>query len=434
MDAEAQKNLIDYLRIDTSNPPGNESNGARFLQQLLAKDGIHAQLAGAAGRESVYARLSSGTNEKALLLLHHIDVVPVVASEWTKPPFGGVVDGGYIWGRGALDIKSLGIAELMSVLELKRRNVALTRDVIFLGVADEEMGGANGAKALLDAHPELFANVGYVLNEGGTNETIVDRVPFWGIEVQQKLPLWLRLHAKGSAGHSAVPPDDGGALVHLVHAVDAVSRMQAPYRVTPDVARFFHDAAATRNDERGAMLRDIEHAVTSPRFEKVLSTSYRSLLRDTIAITHMTGGTTVNSIPANASADVDIRLLPDEKSDDMLQRVRDAAGKEASVEVLLDAQPVAASSIDTDLYRLLEHDLQAEAPGSRVTPIVSPGASDSRFFRARGITAYGIAPFKVNAYDAGTVHGNDERIRTQFFLEGVRLTRKIVSDFCARTQ
>jgi len=434
LDAEAQKNFIDYLRIDTSNPPGRESNGARFLQQLLAKEGIRAQLAGAPGRESVLARLSSGTNEKALLLLHHIDVVPAVASEWTKPPFGGAVDGGYIWGRGALDIKSLGIAELMSIIELKRRNVPLARDVIFLGVADEEMGGSGGVKMLLEKNPELFANVGYVLNEGGTNETIVDRVPFWGIEVQQKLPLWIRLHAKGSAGHSAVPPDDGGALVHLVRAVDAVSRIATPYRVTPDVARFFHDAGATRNDERGAMLRDIENAVKSPRLESVLSTSYRSLLHDTVAITHIDGGTTINSIPANATADVDIRLLPDAKSDDMLQRVRDAVGKEADVEVLLDAQPVAPSSIDTDLYHLLERDLKAEAPGSRVTPIVSPGASDSRFFRARGIVAYGIAPFKVNAYDAGTVHGNDERIRTRFFLEGVRLTRRIVSDFCARAQ
>jgi acetylornithine deacetylase/succinyl-diaminopimelate desuccinylase-like protein len=434
LDAEAQKNFIDYLRIDTSNPPGNESSGARFLQQLLAKEGIPAQLVGAANRESVYARLSSGTNEKALLLLHHIDVVPVVAGEWTKPPFGGAVDGGYIWGRGALDIKSLGIAELMSVIELKRRNVPLARDVIFLGVADEEMGGLAGAKALLETHPELFANVGYVLNEGGTNETIVDHVPFWGSEVQRKLPVWIRLHAKGSAGHSAVPPDDGGALVHLVHAVDGVSRIPTPYRVTPDVARFFHDAAATRNDERGAMLRNIESAVNSSRFERVLSTSYRSLLHDTIAVTHISGGTTINSIPANATADIDIRLLPDERSDEMLQRVRDAVGKDATVEVLLDAQPVAPSSIDTDLYRLLERDLKSEAPDSRVTPIVSPGASDSRFFRARGIVAYGIAPFKVNAYDAGTVHGTDERIRTQFFLEGVRLTRRIVSDFCARAK
>ena len=191
LDAEAQKNLVDYLRIDTSNPPGHETDAPATVA------GRFAELVGSdMQRMSVYARLSSGTNEKALLLLHHIDVVPAVLTEWTKPPFGGTIDGGYIWGRGALDMKSIGIAELMAFIELKRRNVPLKRDVIFLGVADEEMGGAKGTKWLLDTRPDLFANVGYVLNEGGYNDTIVDRVSFWGIEVQQKLPLWIRLQSK----------------------------------------------------------------------------------------------------------------------------------------------------------------------------------------------------------------------------------------------
>src|SRR5205085_2905452 len=220
------------------------------------------------------------------------------------------------WGRGALDIKSLGIAELMALVDLKRRNVPLARDVIFLAVADEEMGGANGAKLLLESHPELFANAGYVINEGGFNETIVDHVAFWGIEVQQKLPLWIRLHAKGEAGHSAQPSDDGGAIVHLVRALDAVSHIARPYRITPDVEHFFHDDGATRNDERGEVLRNIEHELASPRLEHVLSSSYRSLLRDTIAVTRVSGGTSINSIPANAAAEIDIRLLPDETHDE----------------------------------------------------------------------------------------------------------------------
>jgi len=435
LDAEARTNFINYLRIDTSNPPGNETAGARFLQQLLTKEGIAAQLAGSdPKRQSVYARLRSGTNSKALLLLHHIDVVPAVTNEWTKPPFGGTMSGGYIFGRGALDIKSLGIAELMAMIELKRRNVPLTRDVVFLGVADEEMGSEQGMKALLASRPDLFANVGYVLNEGGYNETIVDRVAFWGIEVQQKVPLWIRLHAKGAAGHSAAPPDDGGTLVHLVRAVDAVSRIPTPYRVTPEVTRFFHDAGAARSDERGEVLRNIENELASPRLERLLTSSYRALLRDTIAVTRISGGSSINAIPANASADIDIRLLPDAKSEDMLQRVRDAVGKNAEVEVLIAAESSPASSADSDLYRVLENDLKADEAGSRVAPIVGAGASDSRFFRSRGVVAYGIAPFKVNYYDAGTAHANDERIRATFFVEGVRLTRRIVSDFCARAK
>src|SRR6266566_8114561 len=165
---EAEADLIAYLRIDTSNPPGNETAGARFLQQLFAKEGIETRLVGSnPARQSIYARLNSGSSEKALLLLHHIDVVPVVMNEWSKPPFSGLRSGGYIWGRGALDIKSLGIAEAMAMLDLKRRHAPLKRDIIYLGVADEELGGLNGCKELLEKHAELFSNVGFVLNEAG---------------------------------------------------------------------------------------------------------------------------------------------------------------------------------------------------------------------------------------------------------------------------
>jgi acetylornithine deacetylase/succinyl-diaminopimelate desuccinylase-like protein len=435
LDVEAREALTAYLRIDTSNPPGNESAGAKFLQQLLVRNGIPAQLIGTdPRRQSAYARLRSGTNEKALLLLSHIDVVPAAANEWTKPPFAGVVEQGYIWGRGALDIKSLGIAEAMAMIELKRTNAALARDVIFLATADEEAGGLRGAKELLDTRRELFENAGYVLNEGGYNETVVDRVVFWGIEVQQKVPLWLRIHAKGATGHAAAPPDDGGSVAKLVRALDAVEKIETPYRVTPDIERYFHEAGAARKDERGEVLRNVENEIHGGRIARVLTPAYRALLHDTIALTHVAAGTSTNSIPASAVADVDIRLLPDETHDAMLQRVREAAGANGEVEVLLTSEPVAATSSDTDLFRLLEQKMEADEPGSRVAATVGAGTTDSRYFRSHGIVAYGIAPFKVNYYDAGTIHGNDERIRTQFFAEGTRLIRTIVSAFCARAK
>ncbi len=433
LDRDARDAFISYLKIDTSNPPGGETPGARFLQQLLQREGIRAQLVGSnPQRQSVYARLRSGSNEKALLLLHHIDVVPAVASEWTKPPFGGTVAGGYIWGRGALDIKSLGIAGAMSLIDIKRRNLPLRRDVVFLGVADEEAGGLNGCRELLEKHPEIFENVGFVLNEGGYNETIVDRVTFWGIEVQQKVPLWLSLHAKGTPGHAAAPPDGGGTLAKLVAALAAVEQISTPYRLTPDAEAFFHAAGAARKDERGEVLRNIAAEMSGDRFERVLTPSYRSLLRDTVTITRVAGGSSVNSIPANAVADIDIRLLPDERSEPMVQRVRDAVGKNADVEVLLAGAPVPTTATDTELFTTLERIMKKEAPGSLVAPIVGAGTTDSRFFRMRGIVAYGVAPFKVNYYDSGTVHGNDERIRAGFFTEGVRLLREIVIDFCER--
>ncbi|HEX3067541.1 MAG TPA: M20/M25/M40 family metallo-hydrolase [Thermoanaerobaculia bacterium] len=433
---EAEAALIGYLRIDTSNPPGNETAGARFLQQLLLKEGIDAKLIGAdPNRQSVYARLASGTNEKALVLLHHIDVVPVVASQWTKPPFAGIRSDGYLWGRGALDVKSLGIAELMAFVDLKRRHLPLRRDVIFLAVADEEMGGLHGCKEILEQNPQLFANTGFVLNEGGYNETIVDHVSFWGIEVQAKVPLWLRITMKGTAGHSASPPDDGGALAKLVRALDAVQRIPTPYRLTPAVMRAFHAAGKARQDERGEVLRGIAEPVDRARVDRVLSPGYRSLLRDTIAITRVAGGNAINALPASAVADVDIRLLPDETTATMIEKVKMALKPEGgALQILLAAEPVPDSPSDTPSFRMLAATMADSEPGSIVGPIVTAGTTDSRYFRGRGIVAYGIAPFKVNYYDADTVHGNDERIRARFFSEGVRLMRRIVDGFCAKPQ
>jgi acetylornithine deacetylase/succinyl-diaminopimelate desuccinylase-like protein len=433
VEREAEAALVSYLRIDTSNPPGNETAGARFLQQLLAKEGIDAKLVGSdPNRQSVYARLVSGSNEKALILLHHIDVVPAIAGEWTKPPFGGIRSGGYLWGRGALDIKSLGIAELMAFVELKRRHLPLRRDVIYLAVADEELGGINGCGALLEQHPELFANAGFVLNEGGYNETIVDHVPFWGIEVQAKVPLWLRITMKGGAGHAASPPDDGGTLAKLVRSLDAIQRIPMPYRLTPAVARAFREGGKARQDERGEILRGIAEPLDVARIERVLSPGYRSLLRDTIAITRIAGGNSINVLPTTASADVDIRLLPDETTAPMVAKVKETLPAGGDLKILLAGQPVLESPSDTELFRVLAASMMKAEADSIVAPVVGAGTSDSRYFRARGIVAYGIAPFKVNYYDADTVHANDERIRARFFAEGVRLMRSIVTEFCAK--
>jgi acetylornithine deacetylase/succinyl-diaminopimelate desuccinylase-like protein len=435
VEQEAEADLVSYLRIDTSNPPGNETAGARFLQQLLAKDGIDAKLVGSdPKRQSVYARLVSGTNEKALILLHHIDVVPANVAEWTKPPFAGLRSGGYIWGRGALDIKSLGIAELMAFVDLKRRHVPLRRDVIYLAVADEELGGINGCHALLEQHPELFTNAGFVLNEGGYNETIVDHVAFWGIEVQAKVPLWLHITMKGASGHAASPPDDGGALAKLVRTLDAVEHIPTPYRLTPAVARAFHEAGKARQDERGEVLRQISEPLDTDRIQRVLSPGYRSLLHDTIAITRIAGGTAINVLPTTASADVDIRLLPDETTPPMVARVKETLPKGGDVQVLLAGDPVPDTPSETELFRVLASTMTKAEAGSVVGAVVGGGTSDSRFFRARGVAAYGIAPFKVNYYDADTVHANDERIRARFFAEGVRLMRIIVNGFCSASK
>lgn len=436
VEREAEEALVRYLRIDTSNPPGNESSGATFLQQLLRKEGIDAKLVGSrAGRQSVYARIVSGSQEPALLLLHHIDVVPVIASQWTRPPFAGLRVNGYLWGRGALDVKSLGIAQLMAMADLKRRKLPLRRDVVYLGVADEETGGMAGCRELLEQHPELFTNVGFVLNEGGSSETVVDKVTVWGIETQEKVPLWVRIVMEGQPGHSASPPDGGGVLARLVHCLERIEGIPTPYRLTPSVERYFRAMGRSRNDDRGALLREIRDPVDAARVERVLPMGYRSLLHDTVALTRIEGGSCTNCLPSRAIADIDVRVLDDESPEAMLAKIRALvpSTKGSRLEVLLAGQPVPESRSDTELFRVLSSAMRAAEPGSSVAAFVSPGTSDSRYFRARGIVAYGIAPFKVNYYDADTVHGNDERIRARFFSEGVRLMRTIVREFCVRT-
>ncbi|HVE70246.1 MAG TPA: M20/M25/M40 family metallo-hydrolase [Thermoanaerobaculia bacterium] len=431
MDREAEDALVAYLKIDTTNPPGNETAGAIFLRDLLVKEGIAAQLVGGdPKRQGVYARLSSGTSEKALLLLSHIDVVPADPAAWRNPPFGGVREGGYIWGRGTLDIKSLTIAHAMSLVDLKRRRAKLTRDVIFLAVPDEELGGMNGAKALLDQRADLFANVGFVMNEGGANETALDHVVFWGIEVQQKVPLWLRVTSEGEGGHAASPPDDGGATAKLVRALGKVQAMETPYRLDPSVARINAAAAAARTDGRGASLRRLREPLDEAMVRE-LPRGQRALLQDTIAVTNIAAGTSVNVIPSKATAGIDIRLLPSTPPATMLARVQEVVGKDGRVEVVLSSQPVAESPAGGPLWNVVTRAMRASSPGSTAGPIVTAGTTDSRFFRARGIPAYGVMPFKVNYYDADGVHGNDERIRARFFAEGVRLMRTIVRDFVA---
>ena len=431
LEKEAEETFVAYLQIDTSNPPGNETSGATFLRDLFVKNGIAAQLVGDdPKRQGVYARLVSHSKAPALLLLSHIDVVPADPSVWTKPPFSGARSGGYIWGRGALDTKSLTIGQLISMIELKRRNARLRRDIVFLATPDEELAGIHGTKQLLEQHPQLFDNVGFVLNEGGTNETAVDKVLFWGIEVQQKVPLWLRVTTEGIGGHGAIPPDDGGATAKLVRALDAVRAIETPYRLEASVARAAAAGAAVRTDARRERLRLFREPFDVERIQREVPAGSRSLLHDTIAITHITAGSSVNMIPSRAAGDVDIRLLPDTRPDAMLARVREAVGKNAAVEVLAAGEPVPESSAQTELFEVVARAMREHAPGSAVAPVVGPGTTDSRYFRARGITAYGIMPFKVNYYDADSVHGVDERIRTRFFAEGVRLTRAIVRGFC----
>lgn len=427
--SEPARWLQGYLRIDTTNPPGNEGRAADYLAAILAREGIPSRrIASPAGRVSLWARLPAATSRRpALLLLHHMDVV-APGPGWSVPPFAGRVVRGRLWGRGALDDKSLGVAELAAFIELARKKAPLARDVVLLAVPDEESGGLEGAGWLVAHHPELFAGVEAVVGEGGRNQRSVDgRLLWWGVEVAQKRPLWLEVEAEGRGGHaSGLNP--GSANHQLVAGLARLLAEKRSWRVTAP-ARAYLAALAPLHGERlrANMLRlDESIGPDGPHFP--LMAGMGNLFMDTVQVTVLQGGERINVIPERARARLDVRLLPDTDSAAFLAGVRRALGPDLAVRVLLDAPPAPSSPPSGRLYAAFERVLGREAP---VVPAMVPGFTDARFFRERGIAAYGLSPFALGPGDSAGVHGADERIPLDELDRGVDRTRRIVAAYAA---
>ncbi len=416
--------LREYLQIDTTNPPGNERRAAEMLAGILDREGIAGRiLTSPEGRSSLYARLAatgdSADTAGALVLMHHIDVVPA-DGDWRVEPFSGRRLGGKIWGRGALDVKGLGIAHLAAMLDLARAGGQRRRDVVFLAIADEEAGGGQGAAWLLDTHPELFADVEGVLNEGGSNRVLNDRLVWWGIEVTQKRPLWLRVTARGRGGHSSgLHP---GSATHrlLAGLARLIARPQVP-RVNQAALMYLGTLARLEGGRTEDLFRRLEAGEDMASLP--MAPGLPIYFLDTIQVTEIDNGRGANVVSAEARASVDVRLLPDTDGDAFLAEVRELLGDDLEVEVVLDAPVVPASPRDHQLYRALEEALTVRA---HVVPTFISGTTDSRFFRRRGIPAYGFSPFAINAQDSRGVHADNESLPLDAFLRGVETMRRIL--------
>ncbi len=420
--------LREYLQIDTTNPPGNEREAAEFLAAILEGEGIASRfLTSPQGRTSLYARLEATAGAAApatgdtgaLVLMHHIDVVPAEGA-WQVEPFSGRRLEGKVWGRGALDVKGLGIAHLAAVLDLARAGGPRRRDVIYLAVADEEAGGGQGARWLLEAHPALFADVSGVINEGGSNRVLNDRLIWWGVEVTQKRPLWLKVTAEGRGGHaSGLHP--GSATHRLVAGLARLIDRPPRFRVTEAAHIYLGTLARLEGGRTEELYRRIEAGdeVTSLSMLPGLPIFFL----DSVQVTELDNGRGSNVVSPSASASIDIRLLPDTDSDAFLAEVRELLGDDLEVEVVLDAPEAPASPRDHPLYRALEEILGVRAP---VVPTFIPGTTDSRFFRQRGIPAYGFSPFSINVQDARGVHAANESVPVDAFLRGVETMTRIL--------
>jgi acetylornithine deacetylase/succinyl-diaminopimelate desuccinylase-like protein len=431
---EAMALLSRYIQIDTTNPPGNEIKAAQFFKAIFDKENIESRIIESQpGRGSIFARLKGDGTKKSLVLLNHMDVVPAEASLWKEPPFSGVIKDGVIWGRGSLDDKGAAIMELAAMLALKRQNISLRGDLIFLGTADEEAGGALGAGYVLDKHFELFKNVGLVFNEGGgirVDET--GRARLYNVSVAEKTPLWLKLTASGAPGHGSTPSGNM-AVNKLIAALSRVMNYQTPIRVMPEVQQYYADTAMNEAPERRERYNDLRKALEDPIFRAEFIKDPRNSgnVRNTIAITGVKGSDKTNVIPAFATAELDVRLLPGEAPDVFLNELRKVVADESiKFEVLLSF-PAATSPPHPEALKVISEFARSHDPGAVVVAPLVRGFTDCHFFREKAIPCLGFMPHRSTPSSEGLVHGVDERASLESLRFGIRAMFEIVSKFVA---
>ncbi|MHC4398359.1 MAG: M20/M25/M40 family metallo-hydrolase [Planctomycetota bacterium] len=429
LEAEAVQRLQKYLRIDTVNPPGNELRAVEFFARIFQAEGIACEKAETApGRGNIWARLPGGS-EPDLVLLHHTDVVPADADYWSVPPLSGVVRDGHLYGRGALDMKTIGILHLETFLALHRMKKPLKRDVLFVATADEEAGGRYGAGWLVKHRPELFKNAGILLNEGGAGVARQGTTLFT-VQVTEKVPLWLRLVATGEPGHGSTPRAET-AVTRLIRALGRIEEHPFPPRITPPVDAFFKALAPHVEGPSQNAFLNMPAAVRNPGFLKTMQRDdhrLHALTRNTCSITRLEGSSKINVVPAKAWAELDCRLLPDQDPEEFLDELRTIIDDPAvTVEKLMVFSP-AVSTTETDLYRAIETVCRRHFPEAPVIPSVSAGFTDSHYFRDLGLACYGFAPMVTPSDDIAGIHGNNERISLENVRLGTRLMLEIVRE------
>jgi acetylornithine deacetylase/succinyl-diaminopimelate desuccinylase-like protein len=421
-----------YLRIDTTNPPGNEMRAVSFYKKILDEEGIENRaFEYAPGRGDLWARISHTTSapKRPLILLNHTDVVTSDASHWSVPPFSGEIKNGYLWGRGAQDMKDEGLAQLVVMVMLKREKVALDRDVIFLAVADEEVDDT-GSDWFIEHQRDLLGNAEFLINEGGENLLEDAEVKYVGVDVGEKTTYWLHVVAHGRPGHGSRPIPDS-APNRLVRALDRILAYRTPLRVLPVVEEFLRDMAPYESPDREAEYRNIRKEITDKKFQEEVEQdeSLNFLLRDTISLTMMGGSEQTNVIPPEAWANLDVRILPGGDPKAVLEAVRRVVSDpNVTVEPLsADFRVANYSGTDNALFAAIREVSGKYFPGTPVVPHITSGYTENQRYRPLGIVAYGFNPYTATDEEGNSEHGNDERIRVDEVRRGPRILFDVVA-------
>jgi len=440
---EIEQEVTDFLsgliRINTTNPPGNETPAAKYTTRALEEDGFKCeQFESAPGRGNVVTRLK-GTGEKpSLLLLSHLDVVAANPKEWSVDPFGGMVKDGFVWGRGALDMKSMTAMEVMVMKLLKRNNMKLKGDVILAATADEEKGGEAGAGWLVRNHPEKI-RADYVLNEGGGLAIPVNGKNIYTIQTAEKGILWFKVKAKGRPGHGSVPGAADNAIMRMNRVVEKLGNYRSRISLVPIVKQFLNEVAKENkllqqgvsllleNPEMGDQVLDM-----LAQKDKAMAEEIRARLRMTATPTIIHGGVKENIIPSECEAIFDCRMLPGQTTTGALNEMKNLL-KDVGLEKLefetIQANEPSESPSNTPLYEQIVGTLKEFEPNCSVVPILLTGGTDSRFFRNMSSTCYGFQPLRADmpyGEMLKTIHGIDERISIKNLVFGTSVLCDVV--------
>ncbi len=427
--------LQDLIRINTSNPPGNELVAAKYVGSVLQKEGIPFDIfESTPGRGFLVARLNAGPfpdPSRALILMAHLDVVGVDKSKWTVDPFGGVIKDGYIYGRGAIDDKGMLAANLAVFILLKRTNAHLNRDIILLAEGDEEAGGETGMIFAVQKHWDKIA-AGYAINEEGRVMMVNGKVQYVGIQASEKVAVNIEVVATGPSGHGSVPRPDN-AVIHVAAAVEKIGGYQAPIQLSSITRAYFEGLAKVEDEETGKWMRALETADRQEHAARVIAQNpiWNSMMRDTIAPTMLQAGIRPNVVPSVARATLNIRLLPGNLLEPLLGKLTALVNDpQVHFEPLPSTgQSAPSSPVDSDLFSEITLTAANEFPGTTVVPMMSTGATDSQQLRLRSVKAYGLLPFPLPEAEILRMHADDERLPIDSFRKGVDFLYHIVTGF-----
>jgi acetylornithine deacetylase/succinyl-diaminopimelate desuccinylase-like protein len=430
--------MQEYLRIDTTNPPGNEVHAAEWFKKIFDAEGIENRLfIYAPGRANLWARIPAlrvvngkrvdGASKRPIILLNHMDVVSSDPRHWRVSPFSGSIVEGAVYGRGAQDMKNEGLAQLLVMVMLKRERPALDRDVIFLATADEEVKDT-GTDWMIAHHRELLGNAEFLLTEGGENLLEDGMMQHVGVSVAEKAPFWLHVVAHGRPGHGSRPIDDS-APNRLVRALGRILEYRPTLRVDPIVEELLRQMAPFQPPARAARFRNIRQALREKSFRELAETddSLNYLLRDTIQITMLSGSRQTNVIPDEAWANLDVRLLPGQDPKEFLASLQTVVNDPNVTIEPLDGFAMGNSSpIDTELFESIRRVAAHYFPGAPVMPRLASGYNESQRYRPLGIVCYGFSPYASTMEEGNTQHGDNERIRVEELRRGFRILYDVV--------